>query len=633
MGEVLVDPARAATPGRRPPARARRRRSPGSGRNAGAAPRARPAESAQSPDQSPRRPSDELAPSRLAPRLAARRLSAHARGVRGGDRSPGRAGRPARRADGSGHPPSRREEPARSRSADGAISPHPRGGRRAPGHARAHAPDDRAGLDAGGDSFARTSSPGAKASCTTATPLKRPAGSTRGRPSCAAPGWKRRRAPSSRRPGCSLAPRARWSPIGGSTSTSSSGGSFTEVIVTRGGSSGGARWAPLEAAATAVYADLQSVRTGVDTRLAIHPADMRRAGTETGHPPDAHPPPGAHASRELHELPRGENRNRRAAASRSDEPRLPGTEAYVFALPRLARGQNRPTLEKGVRTSGNLTEGSGAGASPARSSACAEERLTLPPANPDEAAPLPIDLVLWGAGINVAVRSFFRRFFGWKRYAGDAPQICRQVVDDCWTGEFFAGSDGHFKQFWTRDLAMCTPALCRLGLRDKVVQSLAWGLDAVRAGRAHHDDHLQPAVPARRLRLRQRFAADAALRPARGRRHPPHRRSTARCLTREIERYLETVFDPTLGMARATGYFSGPRDCMTGRSTVFANTMIALLIKLLDVDTRLAEPARRPRHGGASSCATTGWATTSATRSAETCRRATPTSGPSSSGS
>jgi hypothetical protein len=35
---------------------------------------------------------------------------------------------------------------------------------------------------------------------------------------------------------------------------------------------------PLEAAVTAVYADLQSVRTGVDTRLAIHPADMRRPG-------------------------------------------------------------------------------------------------------------------------------------------------------------------------------------------------------------------------------------------------------------------------------------------------------------------------------------------------------------------
>jgi len=35
---------------------------------------------------------------------------------------------------------------------------------------------------------------------------------------------------------------------------------------------------PVEAATTALYADLQSVRAGVDTRLAIHPADMRRPG-------------------------------------------------------------------------------------------------------------------------------------------------------------------------------------------------------------------------------------------------------------------------------------------------------------------------------------------------------------------
>ncbi len=33
---------------------------------------------------------------------------------------------------------------------------------------------------------------------------------------------------------------------------------------------------PIEAAATALYADLQSLRTGVDTRLAIHPADLQR---------------------------------------------------------------------------------------------------------------------------------------------------------------------------------------------------------------------------------------------------------------------------------------------------------------------------------------------------------------------
>jgi predicted deacetylase len=32
---------------------------------------------------------------------------------------------------------------------------------------------------------------------------------------------------------------------------------------------------PIETVATAIYADLQSIRTGLDTRLAIHPADMR----------------------------------------------------------------------------------------------------------------------------------------------------------------------------------------------------------------------------------------------------------------------------------------------------------------------------------------------------------------------
>jgi predicted deacetylase len=35
---------------------------------------------------------------------------------------------------------------------------------------------------------------------------------------------------------------------------------------------------PVEAGATALYAGLQSLRAGVDTRLAIHPADMRRPG-------------------------------------------------------------------------------------------------------------------------------------------------------------------------------------------------------------------------------------------------------------------------------------------------------------------------------------------------------------------
>lgn len=241
-----------------------------------------------------------------------------------------------------------------------------------------------------------------------------------------------------------------------------------------------------------------------------------------------------------------------------------------------------------MRVSNRVNEPSGPDLTSSRA-ALADAPLRVPPADPNDAAPIPFDPVLIMAGVNVAVRSFFRRLFGWKRHAGSATDICRQVVDTCWTGEFFAGSDGHFKQFWTRDLSMCTPALCRLGRRDQVVRSLEWGLARFeRAGR------ITTTIFNRRFpRDVYAYASDSlpmllfALRSADATHLIDRHRQL---LSREVERYLATVFDPELGLARTTGYFSGPRDCMTGRSTVFANTMIALLIKMLDADARLPNP-------------------------------------------
>ncbi len=218
-------------------------------------------------------------------------------------------------------------------------------------------------------------------------------------------------------------------------------------------------------------------------------------------------------------------------------------------------------------------------------------RLHLPPADRNASAPLPLDLVLLGAGINVASRSIARRLFGWKRYPGTATDICAAVVEDCWTGEFFAGSAGHFKQFWTRDLAMCTPALGRLGHRERVVRSWAWGLERFeRAGlitttifnRRFARDVYSYGCDSLPLLLYGLHAAGAE--------HLVERH--AKLLAKEITRFHEIVFDPALGMARPDGYFSGPRDCMTGRSTVFANTMIALLARLLDDFPSLPNPFR-----------------------------------------
>jgi hypothetical protein len=215
--------------------------------------------------------------------------------------------------------------------------------------------------------------------------------------------------------------------------------------------------------------------------------------------------------------------------------------------------------------------------------------LVLPPADPRRSAPIPFDPVLLAAGVGVGARSLARAIFGWKRYPGGVEAICRRVIEDCWRGDFFAGSAGHFRQFWTRDLAMCTPALCRLGMRDRVVRSWEWGLARFEAA-----DRITTTIFARRFpRDVYAFGSDSlpmllyGLQAA-GADHLIRRHQAL--LSREVERYYQTMFDPQLGLARPDGYFSGPRDCMTGRSTVFANTMIALLGRLLDRAEGLPRP-------------------------------------------
>ena len=159
-----------------------------------------------------------------------------------------------------------------------------------------------------------------------------------------------------------------------------------------------------------------------------------------------------------------------------------------------------------------------------RRHSCRERRLHLPPADPRESAPLPLDPACCSAaGMNVAARSIWRGLAAGSATPGSVEAICRAVIEDCWTGEFFAGSAGHFKQFWTRDLAMCTPALCRLGYRERVIRRGS-GARALRARRAHRDDHLLPAASrATSTPTRCDSLPLTAVRAARGGRRPPDR--------------------------------------------------------------------------------------------------------------
>lgn len=206
-----------------------------------------------------------------------------------------------------------------------------------------------------------------------------------------------------------------------------------------------------------------------------------------------------------------------------------------------------------------------------------------------ERVPFPIDPVLIGAGAAVVARSLRRAVRGWKRHVGDARSICRAVLEDCWNGTYLAGSAGHFCQFWTRDLSFCTPALIRLGMRDRVLSSLAWALPifearggvctTIFANKYARDvyDFASDSLPMLLFALREAGADDLVER---------HRDF----LGREVERYVQRVLDPELGLARPEVYFSAPADCVRARSTTFTNTMLALLEQLIAAEPRLPNP-------------------------------------------
>jgi len=71
------------------------------------------------------------------------------------------------------------------------------------------------------------------------------------------------------------------------------------------------------------------------------------------------------------------------------------------------------------------------------------------------------------------LRNKFKQF---KRYAGNAEEICNHILKNCWNGRFFQTSTTNFPQFWTRDFGMCTESLIKLGYTKEVEQTLRYAL-------------------------------------------------------------------------------------------------------------------------------------------------------------
>ena len=63
-----------------------------------------------------------------------------------------------------------------------------------------------------------------------------------------------------------------------------------------------------------------------------------------------------------------------------------------------------------------------------------------------------------------------------KRYNGSETQIAKKIISECFTGEFFQVSLGHFPQFYMRDFGMCVKSLCELGYTKESKLTVTYAL-------------------------------------------------------------------------------------------------------------------------------------------------------------
>jgi hypothetical protein len=83
--------------------------------------------------------------------------------------------------------------------------------------------------------------------------------------------------------------------------------------------------------------------------------------------------------------------------------------------------------------------------------------------------------------IHAEYRQLHNRYFGKiERFEGDAKQICDQIIDRLWEGNFYRTSLGHFNFFWMRDFGTVAGSLVHLGHQEKVHHTLRWALQQYR---------------------------------------------------------------------------------------------------------------------------------------------------------
>lgn len=79
--------------------------------------------------------------------------------------------------------------------------------------------------------------------------------------------------------------------------------------------------------------------------------------------------------------------------------------------------------------------------------------------------------------LKAGLKIIFRRYFSNpEEFKGDATQICEQILEKSWNGEYYQTGLGHFNYFWIRDFGVVADSLITIGNLDRVQKTIEWAL-------------------------------------------------------------------------------------------------------------------------------------------------------------
>lgn len=170
---------------------------------------------------------------------------------------------------------------------------------------------------------------------------------------------------------------------------------------------------------------------------------------------------------------------------------------------------------------------------------------------------------------------------GFRQFKGSPQHICRSIIKECYNGQFFQTSLGHFSQFYSRDFGFCAEALVKLGYKKEVKDTLEYALSIF----SKHNTIATTITPEEKPIQIFDYSPDSLpliLRSIRVLNDKNLVKKYNRFLEEKAIEYFNTVFDTKTGLVRSDRNFSSIKDNAKRKSACYDNCMMAMLSKELN---------------------------------------------------